>query len=88
MRSNGYSSRSVCLSACVCVSVSRHLTVEASAGIQNAVIYSTGNKGQKICGDLPETTASKSHTGKQERRSQYANFSDIPAVSFRAANHC
>ena len=53
-----------------------------SVGPENAVTYSVGNEGQKGCGDLPETTAFKSYAAKQERRSQYANYSDLPAVSF------
>ena len=71
---------SVCLS--VCLSVKSHLTYGAYVRPENAVTYSAGNEGQKICGDLPETTAFKSYTAKHERKSQYANFSDIPAVSF------
>ena len=35
-------------------------------------------KVKKVCGDLPETTAFKSYTAKHERKSQYANFSDLP----------
>ena len=46
-----------------------------------------GKEGQKICGDLPETTAFKSYAAKQERRSQYANYSDLPAVSFLRLTH-
>ena len=46
-----------------------------------------GNEGQKTCGDLPETTAFKSYAAKQERRSQYANYSDLPAVSFLRLTH-
>ena len=46
-----------------------------------------GNEGQKICGDLPETTAFKSYAAKQERRSQYPNCSDLPAVSFLRLTH-
>ena len=46
-----------------------------------------GNEGQNICGDLPETTAFKSYAAKQERRSQYANYSDLPAVSFLRLTH-
>ena len=46
-----------------------------------------GNEGQKICGDLPETTAFKSYAAKQERRSQYANYSDLPAVRFLRLTH-
>ena len=63
---------SVCL--CVCLSVKSHLTYGASVRPENAVTYSAGNEGQKICGDLPETTAFKSYAAKHERKSQYANF--------------
>ena len=52
MRSEGYCSW-VCLS--VCVSVKSHLTSGASVRPENAVTYSTGNEGQKICGIFSET---------------------------------
>ena len=45
---------------CVCLSVKSHLTYGASVRPENAVTYSAGNEGQKICGDFPETTAFKS----------------------------
>ena len=64
------------------VSVKSHLIYGASVRPENAVTYSAGNEGQNICGDLPETTAFKSYAAKHERKSQYANFSDLPAVSF------
>ena len=80
MHSEGYSTWSVCLS--VCVSVKSHLTYGASVRPENAVTYSAGNEGQNICGDLPETTVFKSYAAKHERKSQYANYSDLPAVSF------
>ena len=52
MRSEGYCSWvSVCL--CVCVSVRSHLTYGASVS-ENAVTYSAGNEGQKICGVFSE----------------------------------
>ena len=76
---------SVCL--CVCVSVKSHLTYGASVRPENAVTYSAGNEGQKICGDLPETTAFKSYTAKHERKSQYANYSDLLAVGFLLLTH-
>ena len=57
MRSEGYSTR-VCVF--VCLSVKSHLTYGASVRPENAVTYSAGNEGQKICGDLPETTAFQS----------------------------
>ena len=77
---------SVCLSVCLCVclSVKSHLTYGASVRPENAVTYSAGNEGQKICGDLPETTAFKSCTAKHERKSQYANYSDLPMSAFSA----
>ena len=56
MRSEGYCSWvcvSVCL--CVCVSVKSHLTYGASVRPENAVTYSAGNEGQKICGVFSET---------------------------------
>ena len=43
----------VCL--CVCVSVKPHLTSRASVRPEINVTYSTGNEGQKICGDFSET---------------------------------
>ena len=77
-----YLGLSVCL--CVCLSVKSHLTYGASVRPENAVTYSAGNKGQKICGDLPETTAFKSCAAKHERKSQYANYSDLPMSAFSA----
>ena len=71
----------------VCVSVKSHLTYGASVRPKNAVTYSAGNEGQKICGDLPETTAFKSYTAKHERKSQYANYSDLPDVRFLRLTH-
>ena len=73
---------SVCV--CVCLSVKSHLTYGASVRPENAVTYSAGNEGQKICGDLPETTAFKSYATKHERKSQYANYSDLPMSAFSA----
>ena len=43
---------SVCVS--VCVSVKSHLTYGASVRPENAVTYSAGNEGQKICGVFSE----------------------------------
>ena len=65
----------------VCLSVKSHLTYGASVRPENAVTYSAGNEGQKICGDLPETTAFKSYAAKHERKSQYANFLTRSAFS-------
>ena len=38
-----------------CVSISQHLTSGVSVRFENAVTYSTGNKGQNIRGDFSET---------------------------------
>ena len=83
MRSEGYCSRCVC----VCLSVKSHLTYGASVRPENAVTYSVGNEGKNIGGDLPETTAFKSYAVKHERKSQYANYSDLSAVSFLCLTH-
>ena len=74
---------------CVCVSVCRlsvksHLTYEASVRPENAVTYSAGNEGQKICGDLPETTAFKSYSAKHERKSQLLIIPTHPRSAFSA----
>ena len=50
---------SVCL--CVCVSVKSHLTFGASVRPENAVTYSVGNKGQKICGVFSDTASFQSY---------------------------
>ena len=42
---------------CVCVSVKSHLTSGASVRPENAVTYSAGNEGQKICGVFSKTHA-------------------------------
>ena len=73
---------------CLCLSVKSHLTYRASVLPENAVTYSAGNEGQKICGDLSETTAFKSYAAKHERKSQYyGNYSDLPDVSFLRLTH-
>ena len=41
---------------CVCVSLKSHLTYGESVYPENALTYSVGNEGQKICGNLPERT--------------------------------
>ena len=81
MRSEGYSTW-VCLSVCV-----SHLTYGASVRPKNAATYSAGNEGQKICGDLPETTPFRSCAAKHERKSQYAHYSDLLAVGFLRLTH-
>ena len=70
MRSEGYSTW-VCVSVClsVCLSVKSNLTYGASVHPENAVMYSAGNEGQQICGDLTETAAFKSYVVKHERKS-------------------
>ena len=73
---------SVCGS--VCLFVKSHLTYGAFVRPENAVTYSVGNEGQKICGDLPEMTAFESYVVKHERKSQYVRLSD---VSFLRLTH-
>ena len=74
MHSEGYCTW-VCVSVCLCVCLLSHISpMERLFVLKNAVTYSAGNEGQKICGDLPETTAFKSYAAKHEGRSQYANF--------------
>ena len=88
MRSEGYSSWvCLCVYLSVCLSVKSHLTYGASVRLENAVTYSAGNEGQKICGDFSETTVFKSYAAKHERKSQYANYSDLPDVSFLRLTH-
>ena len=41
-------------------------------------------KVKKFFWDLPETTAFKSYAAKHERKSQYANYSDLPMSVFSA----
>ena len=41
----------------VCLSVKSHLTYGASVCPENAVTYSAGNEGQKMCGVFSETDA-------------------------------
>ena len=45
----------VCL--CVCLSVKPHFTTGASVHPEIDVTYSSGNEGQKICGDFSETAS-------------------------------
>ena len=55
MGSEGYGSRRVCV--CVCLSVKSHLTFGASVHPENAVTYSVGNEGRKICGVFSDTAS-------------------------------
>ena len=53
---------SVCLSVCVCVCLLSHIiTFGASVRPENAVTYSVGNKGQKICGVFSDTASFQSY---------------------------
>ena len=45
----------VVVCVCVCLSVKSHLTSGASVRPENAVTYSAGDEGQKICGVFSET---------------------------------
>ena len=46
----------------MCVPVKLHLTSGASVRPKNSVTYSTGNKGQKMCGDFFETAPLQRYT--------------------------
>ena len=83
MRSEGYSTW-VCV--CVCLSVKSNLTSRMSNRAIKEHAYLVAYERQKICGDLPETTAFKSYAAKHERKSQYANL-PVPAVSFLHSTH-
>ena len=52
---------SVCVCVSVCVSVKSHLTLEASLRPENAVKYSVGSVGQKICGVFSDTASFQSY---------------------------
>ena len=74
----------VCLSVCLLSHISpteRLFVLKTLSRTQRAT------KVKKICGDLPQTTAFKSYAAKHERKSQYANFPDLPAVSFLRLTH-
>ena len=47
------------------VCLESHLTYGASVRPEKAVTYAADDEGRKICGDLPETTAFKSHAAKK-----------------------
>ena len=79
MRSEGYSTW-VCV--CVCLSVKPHLTLRMSNRAINEHAYLVAYERQKICGDLPETTAFKRYAAKHERKSQYANLPAYPRSAF------
>ena len=67
---------------CVCLLITSHLlsVLKTWLHTQRAIKVN-------ICGNLPKTTAFKRYAAKYERRSQYANFSDLPAVSFLRLTH-
>ena len=70
------------------MSVKSHLTSETSNRAIKEHAYLVEYKRQKFCGDLPETTAFNSYATKHKRKSQYANNSDLPAVSFLRLIRC
>ena len=80
MRSEGYSTW-------VCVFVISHLTYGASVCPETPVTYSVGNKGQNICGDLPEKTVFKNYAVKHKQKKPIANYSHLPTVSFLRFTH-
>ena len=83
MRSEGYCSwSSVCVCVCVCVCVTQHLTSRTSNRAIKKCTYSVAYNHQKYCGDFSETTEFKSYGVKHKRKSQYANYSGLPVISF------
>ena len=74
----------MCVSVSFCLSVKSHLTYGASVRPENAVTYSEGNEGQKICGDFLETAAFKSNAAKHERKSQLLIIPTYPMSAFSA----
>ena len=81
MRSEG------CCSWSVCMSVKSYLTSRMSNRAINERAYLVAYECKKLCGDLPETTAFKSYAAKHEQKSHYANYFDLPAVSFLRLTH-
>ena len=84
MRSEGYSTW---VSLSVCLSVSAKLTSRMSNRAINEGAYSVACECQNICGDLPKTTAFKRYATKHEQKSQHANYSGLPVVSFPRSTH-
>ena len=74
------------LSACLFVCQLSHISPMERLFIL-ITLSPVGNEGENICGDLPETTAFKSYAAKHERKSQYANYSNLPTVSFLCLTH-
>ena len=72
----------------VCPSVSTKLTSRTRNRAINECAHSVACERQNLCGDLPETTAFKRYyVAKHERKSQYANYSGLPVVSFLRSTH-
>ena len=66
------------------MSVKSHLTYGASVRPENAVTYSAGNEGQKICGDFPETTAFKSNAANMSEKANMLIIPTYPMSAFSA----
>ena len=75
----------VCVCVCVCVSVKSHLTSGASDHRENAVTYSAGNKGQKMCGVF-STTAPLPRSSSPSLGWLYIRSAIFPADNTHA--HC
>ena len=69
------------------LSVRAKLTSRISNRAINECAPSVACERQNIGGDLPEATAFKRYAAKHERKSQYANYSGLPAVSFLRSMH-
>ena len=72
----------------VCVSVKSHLTYGASVRPENAVTYSAGNEGQKICGVFSETAPlQRSSTPSVVRLMRSRPFLSLRKMRMRMSSH-
>ena len=89
MRSEGYCSCHVCLSVCLSV----RYTSGASFRPENAVTYSAGNEGQKICGVFSETaplqrSSIPSNDGNMYRRPFFVRKARMRIIVFFYESGC
>ena len=71
MHSEGYSTWSVCLSVCVCVSTTI-LGLQATGWLMSDTNSFGATRARKKCGDFAEMTAFERYGVKKKRKSQYA----------------
>ena len=73
---------------CVCLSVKKHLTYGASVRPENAVTYSAGNEGKKICGVFSETAPlQRSSTPSVVRLMRSRPFLSLRKMCMRMSSH-